>query len=36
VLKQQFTRSVEKLEEEYAEDKEDKATFLDVLSPRSG
>jgi len=36
VLNQHFTGSVEELEEEYEEDVKDKATFLDVLSTRSG
>jgi len=36
VLNQHFTRSVEELEEEYEEAAEDKATFLDVSSTRSG
>jgi len=36
VLNQQFTRSVEELEEEYEEDAADKATFLDVLSTKIG
>jgi hypothetical protein len=31
-LDQQFTRSVEELEEEYEEDAKDKAAFLDVLN----
>jgi hypothetical protein len=36
VLNQQFTSSVEELEEEFEEDAEDKTTFLDMLSTRSG
>jgi hypothetical protein len=36
VLNQQFTSSVEELEEKFEEDAEDKATFLDMLSTRSG
>jgi len=36
VLNQQFTSSVEELEEEFEEDAEHKATFLDILSTRSG
>jgi hypothetical protein len=36
VSNQQFTRSVEELEEKYEEDAEDKATFLYVLSIISG
>jgi hypothetical protein len=32
VLDQEFTRTVEELQEDYEEDAEDKATFLDVLN----
>jgi hypothetical protein len=36
VLNQQFTSSVEELEDEFEEDAEQKATFLDMLSTRHG